>query len=225
MTEAEWLTCTSARTLLDLVPDERKLRLFACACCRLRWPGAEEQCLERAVSAVESYLDGRGAWADIEAAYEEAHLRLMVAGRTLDEAGWGADRAAFRAAQDRHRITRAAELVAVPGHVFAAGQILRLAQAGATKKQRAGYAELVREVVGNPFRPVLVDPAWLAWNGGLVRQLAQSIHDERRFGDLGVLADAREDAGCGPGELLAHGRAPGPHVLGCWALDLLLLKG
>jgi hypothetical protein len=83
---------------------------------------------------------------------------------------------------------------------------------------------LVREVVGNPFRAVQVDPAWLTWGGGLVRRLAQSIYEERRFGGLPVLADALEEAGCDDADLLGHLRGPGPHVRGCWAVDLLLGK-
>src|SRR5688572_16857480 len=38
---------------------------------------------------------------------------------------------------------------------------------------------------------------------------------------LSVLADALEEAGA-TGELVAHLRSPGPHVRGCWALDLVL---
>jgi hypothetical protein len=41
---------------------------------------------------------------------------------------------------------------------------------------------------------------------------------------LAVLGDALEDAGCTDTELLAHLRGPGPHVRGCWVLDLLLGK-
>jgi hypothetical protein len=42
---------------------------------------------------------------------------------------------------------------------------------------------------------------------------------------LAVLADALEDAGCADPDLLAHLRGPGPHVRGCWALDLVLGNG
>jgi hypothetical protein len=42
---------------------------------------------------------------------------------------------------------------------------------------------------------------------------------------LVVLADALEEAGCDRAELLSHLRGPGPHVRGCWAVDLLLGKG
>ena len=41
---------------------------------------------------------------------------------------------------------------------------------------------------------------------------------------LAVLADALEEAGCDNADLLSHLRGPGPHVRGCWALDLLLGK-
>ncbi len=44
---------------------------------------------------------------------------------------------------------------------------------------------------------------------------------ERR---LALLADALEDAGCTDADILAHCRGPGPHVRGCWVVDLLLGK-
>jgi hypothetical protein len=54
--------------------------------------------------------------------------------------------------------------------------------------------------------------------------LARSIYDDRRFTDLPILADALEESGCTSQELLDHLRGPGPHVLGCWGLDLVLNK-
>jgi hypothetical protein len=228
MTEAEWRACANARTMLTFLgdkPGERKLRLFACACWRQRWPELADPGGDRPVAAAERYADGRCPWEEVAAAHEEAQARLLMASRVLSEATWGTDRAAFRAAQDRKRAMWAAEWATARGYVFAATHILRLAQEGATKKQRAACAELAREVFGNPFRAVAVDPAWRAANDGLVARLAASIYDERRFGDLGVLADALEDVGCREGELLTHCRSPGPHVPGCWAVDLLLQKG
>jgi hypothetical protein len=41
---------------------------------------------------------------------------------------------------------------------------------------------------------------------------------------LPILADALEDAGCDNGDILSHCRSPGPHVRGCWAVDLILGK-
>ena len=68
------------------------------------------------------------------------------------------------------------------------------------------------------------DPSWLAWNGGTVFNLAQGIYDQRAFDSLPILADALEEAGCQDADILGHCRQPGPHVLGCWAVNLLLGK-
>jgi len=85
--------------------------------------------------------------------------------------------------------------------------------------------ELFRHIIGNPFRPVAVDPGWLDANGGVVRNIVQGIHNEQRYGDLPFLGDALEDAGCTNTDLLDHCRGPGPHFRGCWAVDLLLRAG
>lgn len=54
-------------------------------------------------------------------------------------------------------------------------------------------AALVRDIFGNPFRPVTLDPAWRSTN---VVGLAQTIYDDRAFDRMPILADALEDAGC-----------------------------
>jgi len=87
------------------------------------------------------------------------------------------------------------------------------------------HVELLRDVFGNPFRPTPVDPAWLSWRDGTVAKLARAFYAEGRFGDLPVLGDALEEAGCDDPALLAHCRGPGPHSRGCWVVDLLLGKG
>jgi hypothetical protein len=81
---------------------------------------------------------------------------------------------------------------------------------------------LLRCVVGNIFRPVPLDPAWRT---PAVLHLAQSIYDDRAFDQLPILADALEEAGCSSREVLDHCRGPGPHVRGCWVVDLVLGKG
>jgi hypothetical protein len=82
-------------------------------------------------------------------------------------------------------------------------------------------ASLVREVFGNPFRPVTVRHEWLTAQGALVPTIARCIYEERAFDQLPVLADALEDVRCDEEAILSHCREPGEHVLGCWALDLL----
>jgi hypothetical protein len=71
------------------------------------------------------------------------------------------------------------------------------------------------------FQPAAIRPEVLAWDGGRVSKLGQAIYDERRFDDLPILADALEDAGCTDQSILEHLRSPGPHVRGCWVVDLL----
>jgi len=88
-------------------------------------------------------------------------------------------------------------------------------------QERSLQSQLLRCVVGNPFRPVAVDPPWLTSN---VSALALGIYDERAFDRMPILADALEDAGCDDAEMLNHCREPGPHVRGCWVVDLLLGK-
>jgi hypothetical protein len=95
---------------------------------------------------------------------------------------------------------------------------------GKDRREKARQADCVREVFRNPSHVEAADPEWLTWNRGTVRQLAQAAYDERAFERLPVLADALEEAGCADAAILAHCRGPGPHVRGCWVLDLLLGK-
>jgi hypothetical protein len=95
---------------------------------------------------------------------------------------------------------------------------------GATRDYRLAQCRLLRDVVGGLFRPVTIEPAWLAWGDGVISRLAEGIYQERAFPRLPILADALEDAGCADAVLLDHLRGAGPHVPGCWALDAVLGK-
>jgi hypothetical protein len=81
---------------------------------------------------------------------------------------------------------------------------------------------LLRDIIGNPFRPVTIDPTWLT---PTVVSLAAGIYSERAFDRLPILADALQDAGCDNTDILNHCRGDGPHVRGCWVVDLHLGKG
>lgn len=81
--------------------------------------------------------------------------------------------------------------------------------------------DILRDVFGNPLRPVIINPASITSN---VRQLAELIYADRAFDRLPLLADALEEVGCDNADILAHCRGPGPHVRGCWVVDLLLGK-
>lgn len=100
-------------------------------------------------------------------------------------------------------------------------EAMTAAQTAREAPERRVQADLLRDIFGNPFRPSRVDPAWRT---PAVISLANEIYADRTFAALPVLADMLEDAGCDDADLLAHLRGPGPHVRGCFALDLVLGK-
>jgi hypothetical protein len=88
--------------------------------------------------------------------------------------------------------------------------------------ERAVQTEVARCIFGNPFRPITLDPRW---ETETVVSLAQGIYTDRAFDRMPILADALEEAGCVNADVLSHCRGEGPHVRGCWVVDLVLGKG
>src|SRR5438093_13292782 len=78
---------------------------------------------------------------------------------------------------------------------------------------RKQHVEFLRDIFGNPFRPVKIDAAWQT---PTVIQLAEAIYEDRSYGRLPELADAFQEAGCSDADILGHCRGPEPHVRGCW---------
>ncbi len=87
------------------------------------------------------------------------------------------------------------------------------------EQESHALADLLRDIFGNPFRPVAFDPAWRTET---VVALASAIYAERAFDRMPILADALEEAGCDHADILAHCRGPGPHARGCWVVDAVL---
>jgi hypothetical protein len=83
---------------------------------------------------------------------------------------------------------------------------------------------LLRCILGNPFRPVTIDPGWLTWHDGLLVSMARQMYESRDFTDMPILADALEEAGCTDQDILGHCRSGREHVRGCWVVDLVLGK-
>ena len=91
---------------------------------------------------------------------------------------------------------------------------------GSVAAELKAKAALVRDIFGPlRFRRVSVVPTWLT---PAVVQLARAIYDKGEFCQIPVLADELEKAGCHDQDILSHCRGPGPHVRGCWLLDLML---
>jgi hypothetical protein len=219
MTEEEWLTCADPAPALAFVrgtTTDRKLRLFACACCRRLQHLLSDKYSRRALGVAERFADGEVSEEKLRFAWGDAQRAAQVEYRQGNES---AEAAAMG--------TVAEVCQADIRRVLAAVGVAARCEAYPDVRERFACAQreqafLFREMVGNPFRPVAFDPAWRTTTA---LQLAQGIYDDRAFDRLPILADALQDAGCDSDDLLAHLRdATAPHVRGCWALDLVLEK-
>jgi hypothetical protein len=224
MTEREWLACTDPTEMMYVSGEqgrltERRDRYFSCACCRRIWHLLTDEASRTAVRVAEQYLDGLATIEDLDTAYRAAEVH----------GGFAASAAAAAAFPRRELGNNGIDVAAYATNAvvyadphFFSGEA-DWGRAG--RAEQSAQADLLRDIMGNPFRPVpRVDPTVLTWNAGTVVKLARMIYDERRFTDLPILADALEEAGCTSEEILEHLRGPGPHVRGCWPVDLCLGK-
>jgi hypothetical protein len=233
MTEAEWLATAEPESMLDALcdaPSERKLRLFAVACCRRIWPLLADDRSRRAVELTEAWADDRRAscnldQADLDPGYDDwlgevdRVWRAAVEAEHAAAAGrYGGDhaaRAGAGAASSTATPTLTVEDIQAAARAASAGVV------GNEDRESAAQAHLLRCIFGNPFRLVALDPSWLT---STAVALAAGIYDDRAFDRLPILADAFQDAGCDNEDILTHCRGPGPHVRGCWVVDLVLGK-
>jgi hypothetical protein len=199
MNEAEWLACTDHEAMLAAmrgrVP-ERKMRLLGCASCELNNPGWH------GIAVAAKFADGL---------------------ETLDElrAVWGVTDNMPWSWPERGYEWVSTLLPAPPNFDRREHDPTGF---DALVAWRGRFLHALRDIFGNPFRPVTLDPVWVQWNAGTVRKMAQAIYDERAFDRLPILADALEEAGCDNRDVLDHCRSTGEHVRGCWVVDLLLGK-
>jgi hypothetical protein len=213
MTEEEWLACGDDYRMVEYLrgrASERKLRLVGLACCGFPREFCDPR-LTALAAVIERFAEGQATYQDVRLARETAVIEPFEGGEftpydrevlVLDkfsakDAHWALDR-------------------------FLAGFQYTLAAPEQSRWQpRPVWCQLIRDIFGNPFRPVAVEPAWLT---STVTELARGIYAERAFDRLPILADALQDAGCENPDILDHCRGPGPHVRGCWVVDLVLGK-
>lgn len=215
MTEARWLACESVSDMLDVFPAEasaRKLRLFAVACCR-RLPDLAERSVQ-ALDAAEGHAEGLVGRDALRLSYMKAYGLVAAHEDNPD------DQRGYDAAQ---AVAWAVVADGIGPRELAASAAYHAGRAVPGLAERRAQALLLADVLLAPTSAT-VSPTWLTWNGGTVADLARSSYDERTFDRLPILADALEDAGCHDVAILSHLRGPGPHVRGCWAVDLLLGK-
>jgi hypothetical protein len=188
---------------------KRKLRLFGCGCCRMVWHLLDEAVLRPAVEVAERFADGEGGLTELQASVRAVGW-LAINGLESERAGAAGRSAAWMVAY-------ACASNAAFGATSAVGSITGL-------DGEAIPCHLLRDVFGNPFRPAVMKREWVAANDRSVEAVARAIYQDRAFNRMPILADALEDAGCDDAVILAHCRGPGPHVRGCWVVDLILGK-
>jgi len=242
-------TRSMLRYLLGLRPDElrvqaveafpacrtsdRKLRLFACACYRRIRHLLPDRRAEAAVEVAERVADG---FMPVQVLLEaEASIRVPIDNL---EGRWRASRGRERVALLPTHEALALGLItlwpqapkaayyASSNAYLTAAAIANPGAASSDKKYSASrvaeervQTDLLRDIFGHPFRPVTAEARWLT---STAAALAQAIYTERAFDRLPILADALEEAGCDEPAVLAHCRSGGPHVRGCWVVDLVL---
>jgi hypothetical protein len=205
MMEEEWLVRTNPDPMLQFLrarASGRKLRLFACACVRRVWRHLTDLRSREAVEVAERYADGRATLKQLARARQEAAWAAAWSGRrdAAEAAAW------------------AAACAAEPGWVEMVASRAYLAER-TDEVHRHPQCELLRDIFGNPFRPVRADPSWRTRR---VVKLATCLYEARDFGRMPALAELLEQTGCADDEVLGHCRQPGEHARGCWVLDLLL---
>lgn len=230
MTEAEWFASVDPDPMVaafTAVATPRKLRLFAAACCRRIWGAMLDPRARRAVEVAEQFADGQVKPRALASAHRAAAAAFEDSGYAEDDPDadsatveWASRAAEHASAADPwdalDAMAQAAWVVANGDYEGRpAGNGSELLEAA----ERAAQAGLVRDVFGNPFRPVAFDQVW-RFPAAVV--LASAVYESRAFDRMPALATTLEQGGCRVPELLAHCREPGPHVRGCWVVDLVL---
>jgi hypothetical protein len=245
MTEKEWLKSMDPEKMLLAIRDvvsNRKMRLFAIACCRRIWDRITDPRCRAAVEFAERFVEVGVVRRRGRPAVEKAARQAC---READDAGYRSRNQPDYAARLIDANALHAALATVEGSAWFAAHLASGFSANvagwewirdnhtdpsvwnpsAKEAELRQLVPLLRDIFAIPFRALpAISPMVLAWKDGTVPKIAQIIYDECAFDRLPVLADALEEAGCSDQELLTHLRAPGPHVPGCWAIDLLLGK-
>ncbi|HEY8751576.1 MAG TPA: hypothetical protein VIM11_26580 [Tepidisphaeraceae bacterium] len=212
MTEAEWLSCTDPRPMLAFLrraASERKMRLLGLGCCRQFRDQLDINALIDAFRSVEYYADT----GKTKAALKRARQAVKEIRHSIPNA-------------DKSRVVEwvalwLTEVVASENAAAGVGdEVIRLTSLGLIGPDvEASLNPLMRCVFGDLFRHHPNNPAKLR---GDVIDMAKTIYDTHAFNRMPELADALEADGCTDADILAHCRKPGPHVRGCWVVDLLL---
>ena len=218
MTEEEWVSGAWSGRLLEFtkrIPQlsaqvrGRKYRLAAVEMLRAFLPADSAVGVLTVLNAAEQLCAGAMSLRDARAVYAAAEFPRRI----RSESNW--------------RLIAAA-LVEADSFVCAR-EIAGATQSGPGKTPavvrglpsfHGVQCRIIRDVFGNPFRPVAFSPEWRT---DTAVSLARGMYETRDFSAMPILADALQDAGCDSDDVLYHCRdANAAHVRGCWAVDLVL---
>jgi hypothetical protein len=225
MTEEEWRIATDPTPMLEATGtpvNKRKERLFAVACARRALELVADENCRAAVDVAEQYADalaGQRALARVRRrSYEISRDPTAVGGpRYAINAHAAAIALYVSSGPDKYEANELARITAGTSSAL----FWHVHKGTADTEEMVIQARLLRDLLGNPFRPVTIDPAWRT---STVLALADGIYQEKAFDRMPILADALQDAGCDNEAMLDHCRSEEPHVRGCWVVDLLLGK-
>jgi hypothetical protein len=239
MDPMEMLNCLQANKVNRTKHGRRKLRLFSCSCSRRVWGLMTDRGRswldlgERCADGLLNVDQRRQVLAEVNPLWLHGIFPPDEASPDLRGDALRAARAAYWAglATLMSNVMTAAE-VSAHNAAMAMGinAVQRRRSGGEHAAEQREQVALLQDIFGNPFVSVVIDSAWIMWNDGIIPRLAQVAYEQRSLPNghldlhrLAVLADALEEAGANTA-LLDHLRGPGPHVRGCWPVDLLLSK-
>ncbi len=211
----------------DSHANRRKARLFALACCnRVRHLVKDPETL-KAIDLIGDYTSGKARVEELVRINRDLRaggLSMLdhdpLTQYNLAVAHWAPGWAVARRDFVREAIT-----VATAGDSWTAIECFRFTTAanslaGAdTAEELSAQADLLRCVFGDPTRTVEFDPAWRT---DAVLGVAAALEESLEFGNLPILADALQDAGCVDEVILSHCRQDPHHARGCWVVDQIL---
>ncbi len=196
-------------TFLMKEPVSRKRILAFCACCRCVWDHVKLECNRHALVTSERFADGEVTKEELLTSWRAVRFEPSVYAEWFLSAAGPAEGEFARRANPTN-------------------DERGLLEERLTSRTYDPHSELSRQrvaigfdVFGHRFLKADFDSSWRT---EAAVALARGMYESRDFAAMAVLADALDDAGCADADILAHCRGAGPHVRGCWVVDLVLGK-
>lgn len=216
MTEQTWLSTADYVAMLEFVRKKatyRKLRLFVCNVCRHFFQDVMTDVHREAILVAERYADDLASKQEVARA--DRQVWKTPGARATDALRWAL-----------HGRPKVAVLEVLSTGAFPRDpKVCRYEGEPPTPPFDSALPLvvpcLIRDCFDNPFQPAETAPEWLGYQDKAVVRMAQSIYEQGSFGDLPILADLLEEAGCNSTAILSHCRESDLHMRGCWVIDLL----